>query len=93
VTQKLLLDRRDRGAKLKVKAADQNKFLVSKKWEVNLDRYNFCCSCNEFLHTGLPCEHMAAAVMSVDGNLDRELYGTRNVLNFSDYVNKVYSQA
>jgi hypothetical protein len=31
--------------------------------------------------------------MSIDGNLDRELDGTRSVLNFADYVDKVYLQA
>lgn len=90
-TQKLLSDRMDRGSKMWVKAADFTKFLVNRRWEVDTNRENPMCSCNEFLHTGLPCEHMAAAVQSLEGNYESELEG-RGILNLSGYVDRCYLQ-
>ena len=75
-TQELLLNLMARGARLKVTSADDgNKFLVRRKWEVNLDRKSPSCSCNEYLHTGLPCKHIAAALCSMDGIMESELGG------------------
>lgn len=90
-TEDLLSNRMDHGAKLRVKEADEDKFLVENKWEVNLDRDNPKCSCNELRHTGLPCEHMAAALQSVEGNMDSQLEG-RRLISFSTYAERCYCQ-
>jgi hypothetical protein len=81
----------DHGSKMWVKAADFTKFLVNRRWEVDTNRDNPMCSCNEFLHTGLPCEHMTAAVQSLEGNYESELEG-RGILNLSGYVDRCYLQ-
>ena len=90
-TQALLVKRMDRGSRLRVKSAGDKKFLVGGKWEVVLDRDRPLCSCNLHHHIGLPCEHMAAAIQSIDGNMESELEG-RGLMNIADFADSVYSQ-
>jgi hypothetical protein len=89
--QALLLLRMERGSKMNVKPANQDKYLVASKWEVNLNKNHAMCSCKELLLTGLPCEHMAAAVQSVESNMESELEG-RGLISMSDFVMSFYSQ-
>ena len=88
------------GATLSVQKGSDTKFLVDRRWEVDLDVEAPSCSCMEHKHTGLPCVHMAAALQSVQSTTRlRDATGragrstvTRE-LDIASYVDGIYSMS
>jgi hypothetical protein len=61
-THKALVRTIDAGKKLHVLPDSDNKyFIVDEMWDVNLSLDEAPCGCREYVQTGLPCIHMAAA--------------------------------
>jgi hypothetical protein len=60
-TNKLLFDTFEAAKKLHVLPGSDKYFVVDESWEVNLSLNEASCSCRQYVDTGLPCVHIAAA--------------------------------
>jgi hypothetical protein len=63
-TNKVLYDTTlQAGKKLHVFPGSDKYFIIDEHWEVNLSLDEASCSCRQYVDTGLPCAHIAAAFL------------------------------
>jgi hypothetical protein len=63
-THKLLFETLEAGQKQHVlPGSDKYLFIVDESWEVNLSLNEAFCGCRQYIDTGLPCRHVAAAFL------------------------------